>query len=144
MSNCTIRWLLRLRKNTRICAATLSPSATMIGTSQRMLGIAGVDGPSTSRRSACLAAAVAHMRQDVDRRVGDELDVVGAAGERAFDIAGIVDLEEIQHALAVKSSVIRSFSAGVGPALRLVSASANSTAIVPQKESTRREPDQNG
>ena len=33
MSNCTMRSLLRLRKNARIIAATLSPSATRIGTS---------------------------------------------------------------------------------------------------------------
>ena len=42
------------------------------------------------------------MRQDIDRRVGDEIDVVAAAGQGALDIAGIERLEKIQHALPVK------------------------------------------
>jgi hypothetical protein len=45
---------------------------------------------------------MAHMRQDVDRCVSDEIDVVGTASERAFNIAGIERIEKIQHALAVK------------------------------------------
>jgi hypothetical protein len=34
------------------------------------------------------------MRQDVDRGVGEEFDVVGAALQRGFDVAGIQDVEE--------------------------------------------------
>jgi hypothetical protein len=43
------------------------------------------------------------MRQDVDRRVGEEFDVVGAARQRGFDVAGIQDVEEIQHVLTIWS-----------------------------------------
>ena len=50
-----------------------------------------------------LAAAVAHMRQDIDRRVGEEIDIVGAARQRALDIAGIEIIEKVQHALPVES-----------------------------------------
>jgi hypothetical protein len=42
------------------------------------------------------------MRQDVDRRVGDKIDVVAAAGKRALEISRIERIEEIQHALPVK------------------------------------------
>jgi adenosine/AMP kinase len=49
-----------------------------------------------------LAVAVAHMRQNIDRRIGDEIDVVAAARQRALDIAGIKFIEKIQHALPVK------------------------------------------
>ena len=42
------------------------------------------------------------MRQDIDRRVGDEIDIVGAAGQRALDVAGIEDIEKIQHTLPMK------------------------------------------
>jgi hypothetical protein len=46
-----------------------------------------------------LAAAVAHMGEDIDRRVGEEIDVVAAVRQRALDIAGIECVEKIQHAL---------------------------------------------
>ena len=49
-----------------------------------------------------VAVAVAHMRQDIHRRIGKEVDVVGAARQRALDIAGVEDLEKIHHALTVK------------------------------------------
>jgi hypothetical protein len=65
------------------------------------LGIAGVDGgPHLPQRG--LAVAVAHMRQDIDRGVGEEIDIVGATRQRAFDVSGIEDLEKVQHALTVK------------------------------------------
>ena len=74
----------------------------LLGDQERHLvahvGIAGVDG-SPHRADLGLAAAVTEMRQDVDRRVGDEIDVVVAARQRALDIAGIERLEKIQHAL---------------------------------------------
>jgi hypothetical protein len=41
------------------------------------------------------------MRQDIDRGVGKEFDVVGAALQGRFDVAGIHDAEEIQHVLAI-------------------------------------------
>ena len=79
------------------------------------LGITGVDGgPHRPHRFG--AAAVTHMGKQIDRGVGDELDVVGAARQRGLDIAGIVDFEEIQHALPVKIlGHLHFFSAGVGP-----------------------------
>ena len=43
------------------------------------------------------------MRQDIDRGVGEEFDVVGAARQRGFDVAGIQDVEEIQHVLTIWS-----------------------------------------
>ena len=46
---------------------------------------------------------MAHMRQDVDRGIGEKFDVVGAALQRGFDVAGIQDVEEIQHALTICS-----------------------------------------
>jgi hypothetical protein len=49
-----------------------------------------------------LAVAVAEMRQDIHRRVGDEIDVIAAAGQCALGIAGIEHFEKIQHALPVK------------------------------------------
>ena len=49
-----------------------------------------------------LAAAVAHMRQDVDRGVGEELDVIGAARQRGFDVAGIQGVEKVQHELTIR------------------------------------------
>src|SRR5882757_560643 len=65
------------------------------------LGISGVNGsPHLAHRG--LALAVAHMRQQIDRGVGGEFDVVGAARQRAVDVAGIKHFEEIQHALTVK------------------------------------------
>jgi len=42
------------------------------------------------------------MRQDIDRRVGEEIDVVAAALERALDVTGIECVEKIQHALPMK------------------------------------------
>jgi hypothetical protein len=42
------------------------------------------------------------MRQDVDRGVGEEFDVVGAALQRGFDVAGIQDIKEIQYALTMR------------------------------------------
>ena len=42
------------------------------------------------------------MRQDVDRRVGGEHDVVAAAGERTFEVARIERLEKIQYPLPVE------------------------------------------
>ncbi len=45
--------------------------------------------------------AWAHMRQDVDRRVAEEIDVVRAALQRGLDIAGREIVEKGQHALAV-------------------------------------------
>ena len=44
-----------------------------------------------------------HMREDIDRGVGEEFDVVGAVRQRAFNVAGIQDIEEIQHALTMRS-----------------------------------------
>jgi hypothetical protein len=46
--------------------------------------------------------AVAHMRQNIDRGVGDEIDVIAAEGQRARDIAGIEHIEKIQYALPVE------------------------------------------
>ena len=54
------------------------------------------------RPELVLAAVVAHMRQDIDRRVGEELDIIGAAGQRALDVAGIEHFEKIQHPLPMK------------------------------------------
>jgi hypothetical protein len=42
------------------------------------------------------------MRQDIDRRVGDEIDVVGAVPQRGLDIAGREIIEKLKHALAVE------------------------------------------
>ena len=42
------------------------------------------------------------MRQDLDRRMRNEIDVVAAAGERALEVPRIERLEEIQHVLPVK------------------------------------------
>ena len=56
-------------------------------------GIAGVDRLPRLPHLG-LAVAVTHMRQDIHRRVGKEVDVVGAARERALDVAGVEDLEE--------------------------------------------------
>ena len=65
------------------------------------IGISGVyGGPHLAHRGLALAAA--HMRQQVDRRVGGEGDVVGAARQRAVDIAGIEYIEVVQHALTIK------------------------------------------
>ena len=61
----------------------------------------GLDG-LPHRPEFVLAAVVAHMRQDIDRRVGEEIDIIGAAGQRALDIAGIENFEKIQHALPMK------------------------------------------
>ena len=49
-----------------------------------------------------LAAAVAQMRQEVDRGVGEEFDVVGAARQRGFDVAGIQGVEKVQHELTIR------------------------------------------
>ena len=49
-----------------------------------------------------LAAMRTEMRQDVDRRGGDEFDIVGAARQRALDVAGVVRGEQVQHALTVQ------------------------------------------
>src|ERR1035437_148214 len=57
-------------------------------------GIAGVDG-LPHLPDLGLAMAVAQMRQDIDRRVGDEIDVVAAAGQCALDAAGIIRIEQI-------------------------------------------------
>src|ERR1035437_8254002 len=57
-------------------------------------GIAGVDG-LPHLPDLGLAMAVAQMRQDIDRRVGDEIDVVAAAGQCALDVAGIIRIEQI-------------------------------------------------
>jgi hypothetical protein len=96
MSNCTIR-LVFLGDQKRHLVAHL--------------GIARVDG-SPHRGDLGLAVAVTEMRQNVDRRMGDEIDVVIAARQRALDIAGIESLEEIQHALPVEIFG-HFFSAGV-------------------------------
>jgi len=42
------------------------------------------------------------MGHEIDRGVGDEIDIVGAARQRAFDVAGIIDFEEVQHALPMQ------------------------------------------
>jgi len=55
------------------------------------------------------------MRHDVDGGVGDEIDVVTAEGQRAFEIAGIEYIEKIQYALPVELCDQCSFSAGVAP-----------------------------
>src|SRR5690242_5028950 len=41
-----------------------------------------------------LAAAMAHMGEEVDRGVGKRLDIVGAARQRALDVARIEYVEE--------------------------------------------------
>ena len=46
------------------------------------------------------AAPVAEMRQQVDRRIGEEVDVVGAERERALGVARIEGLEEFENGLA--------------------------------------------
>ena len=77
-------------------------------------GIAGIDrAPHLPHRG--LALPVAHMRHDVDGGVGDEIDVVTAIGQRAFEIAGIEYIEKIQYALPVELCDQCSFSAGVAP-----------------------------
>jgi hypothetical protein len=40
------------------------------------------------------------MRQDVDRRGGEIFEVVGAAGERAIDVARLIGVQEMQDALS--------------------------------------------
>jgi len=52
------------------------------------------------------------MRQDVDRRIGEKIDVVGAAGQRVLNVAGIEHVQKIQQALPVKL-LNHFFSAGV-------------------------------
>src|SRR3984957_5778705 len=64
-------------------------------------GIAAVDGAPHLAEFG-LAMAMAHMRQDIDRRGGDEIDIVGAARQRALDVAGIERVEKVHHALAVE------------------------------------------
>src|ERR1041385_7741463 len=54
------------------------------------------------RADLFLAMAVAEMRQYVDRRVGEEIDVVAAAPQRRGEVAGIERLEKIQDALPVE------------------------------------------
>ena len=49
-----------------------------------------------------LAVAVAEMRQDIDRCVGEKIDVVAAERQGALDIAGIERVEQLDHASAVK------------------------------------------
>jgi myo-inositol catabolism protein IolC len=61
-----------------------------------------------------LAVVVAHMRQDIDRRIAEKFDIVGAAGRRPLDISGRKHIEKIQDALAVKV-LDHFFSVGVGP-----------------------------
>ena len=56
-----------------------------------------------------------HMGQDIDRGVGEEFDVVGAARQRAFNIAGVQHVEEIQHALTMRFLGHSSLSALVRP-----------------------------
>jgi hypothetical protein len=45
------------------------------------------------------------MRQDIDRRIGEKLDVVAAMGQGSLDIAGGEHLEKSQHALPMKIPV---------------------------------------
>jgi hypothetical protein len=52
--------------------------------------------------SRIAAVTVTHMGHEIDRGVGDEIDIVGAARQRAFDVAGIIDFEEVQHALPMQ------------------------------------------
>src|SRR5260370_35872372 len=66
-------------------------------------GTAGVDG-SPHLSDLGLAVAVAQMRQDIDRRVSEEIDVLAATGQGALDIAGIEFGVKILHALAVKET----------------------------------------
>src|SRR3954452_14641147 len=49
-----------------------------------------------------LAVAGAHVRQHVDRRVGEEVDVFGAARQRGLEIAVRDGVEQMQHALAIE------------------------------------------
>ena len=49
-----------------------------------------------------LAPVVAEMRQDINRRVGEEINVIAAKRQRPLDIAGIKGLDQIDHALPVK------------------------------------------
>ena len=89
-----------LRKNTRIKGGRLVVPGDQDRHLAAQFGIAGAHRiPHLAQFG--LAAAVAHMRQDIDRRVGEEFDVVGAALQRGFDVAGIHDVEEIQHVLAI-------------------------------------------
>ena len=44
-----------------------------------------------------LAVLVAEMREQFDRRVGDAVELVVAAGLRGVDVAGIERIEKVQH-----------------------------------------------
>ena len=109
-----MRSLSRLRKN----SANIHRDLVAFGDDGRYLvahaGIAGVDDAPHLPHLG-LAAPMAHMRHDVDRGVGDEIDIVTAAGQRALDIAGVECFEKIQHALPVEWFDQCLFSAGVAP-----------------------------
>jgi hypothetical protein len=48
-----------------------------------------------------LAVTMAEMGKDVDRGVGDEIDIVAAAVERRLDVAGVEGIQKIQDALPI-------------------------------------------
>jgi hypothetical protein len=58
---------------------------------------------------------MAHMRHDVDGGIGEEIDIVRAAGQRGLDIAAVEGIQKIQHALPVEWLDQDLFSAGVAP-----------------------------
>jgi len=60
--------------------------------------------PDRPPELAQLVAAVtrSHMRQHVDRGMGEEVDILGAAGQRALDVAAAEGFEQMQHALPVQ------------------------------------------
>ena len=81
------------------------------------LGIAGGYGRPHLAHFG-LAASMTHMGEDIDRGVGEEFDVVGAACQRAFNVAGVQHVEELQHALTVRSLGHSSLPALVRPRSR--------------------------
>jgi hypothetical protein len=42
------------------------------------------------------------MRQDIDGRIAEKLDIVGAAGQGSLDVAGREHIEKVQHTLPVQ------------------------------------------
>jgi hypothetical protein len=54
------------------------------------------------------------MREEFDRRIGDGVEVIIAAGQRRLDVARIEALQEIEHALSI-DVLDHVSSAGVEP-----------------------------
>jgi hypothetical protein len=48
-----------------------------------------------------LAMAVAEMGKNIDRSMGDEIDVVAATSQCAFEIASVKRIEKIQDTLSI-------------------------------------------